>query len=115
MILFLSVLILGGDNMPLSDEYIRQESIDGILYDMSPSADYRHGIVNPNIYKLISNALRDNPCLVFAGNSDWKYDTEKEDYVVPDVMAICDRKEIKKGQYPGTPKFVAEKLNPPPP
>lgn len=83
--------------MPLLDDYRKNEYIDGIIYDMSPSADYRHGIVNLNLYKIISAALKDTLCLVFAENLDWKYDSEKNEYVIPDVMVVCDRKKIKKG------------------
>ena len=98
--------------MPLLDDYRKNEYIDGIIYDMSPSADYRHGIVNLNLFKIISAALKDTLCLVFAENLDWKYDSEKNEYVIPDVMVVCDRKKIKKGQYLGTPKFIAETLSP---
>lgn len=108
----MSILIVGGVTMPLLDNYEKQEYINGIIYDMSPSADYRHGIVNLNLYKLISNALKDSLCLVFAENLDWKFNSDKEDYVIPDVMVVCDRKQIKKGQYLGIPKFIAETLSP---
>ena len=33
----------------LKEDYRKEERINGIVYDMSPSADYRHGIVNSNI------------------------------------------------------------------
>lgn len=98
--------------MPLLDNYRKQECINGIIYDMSPSADYRHGIVNLMLYKLISDKLKDSLCLVFAENLDWKYDKKNDDYVIPDVMVICDRRKISKGQYLGTPKFIAETLSP---
>ena len=32
------------------ENYIKQEKIDGKIYNMPPSADYRHSIVNGNIY-----------------------------------------------------------------
>lgn len=98
--------------MPLLDDYSKQEFIEGIVFDMSPSADYRHGTVNLNLYRLISSSLKGSLCLVFAENLDWKYDREKSDYVIPDVMVVCDRKKIQKGQYLGIPKFIAETLSP---
>lgn len=98
--------------MPLLENYQKQEFIDGVIYDISPSADYRHGIVNLNLYKLISSSLKDSLCLVFAENLDWLYNSVTGEYVIPDVIVICDRKNIKKGQYSGTPKFIAETLSP---
>lgn len=100
--------------MPLlKDEYIKQEKIDGIIYDMSPSPNYRHGIVNNNINTIIKTKLKDSLCLVFMENLDYKYHPgENDDYVIPDIMIICDRKHLKGGSYSGTPKFIVETLSP---
>ena len=35
-----------------------------------------------------------------------------DDYVCPDIMIICDRKQLKGGTYSGVPKFIAETLSP---
>ena len=100
--------------MPLlRDEYRKQEKINGVIYDMSPSPNYRHGIVNSNIHAIIKNGLKDSLCLVFMENLDYKYHkNENDDYVIPDVMIVCDRKHLKGGSYSGTPKFIAETLSP---
>lgn len=100
--------------MPLlKDEYKRQEKINGVVYDMSPSPNYRHGIVNNNINTMIKNGLKDSLCLVFMENLDYKYNKdENDDYVIPDIMIVCDRKHLKGGSYSGTPKFIAETLSP---
>lgn len=37
----------------LKEDYRKEERINGIVYDMSPSADYRHGIVNSNIHAIL--------------------------------------------------------------
>ena len=34
----------------LKEDYTKQEKINGVVYNMSPSANYRHSIVNGNIY-----------------------------------------------------------------
>ena len=40
--------------MPLLEgEYQKQEKINGEIYNMSPSPDYQHGIVNNNINTII--------------------------------------------------------------
>lgn len=97
----------------LRDDYQKQEKMNGITYDMSPSPNYRHGIVNNNINTIIKNGLKNSLCLVFMENLDYKYHPEEnDDYVIPDVMIICDRKHLKGGSYNGVPKFIVETLSP---
>ena len=87
--------------------------MNGIVYDMSPSPNYRHGIINNNINTIIKIGLKNSLCLVFMENLDFKYHPEEnDDYVVPDIMVICDRKHLKGGSYSGVPKFIAETLSP---
>ncbi|MGL5436319.1 MAG: Uma2 family endonuclease [Lachnospiraceae bacterium] len=50
--------------------------------------------------------------MVFVENLDWRFDKAKDEYVIPDVMIICDRNNIHKGQYHGVPKFIVETLSP---
>lgn len=46
-------------------------------------------------------------------NLDYKYHSDvNDDYVIPDVMVICDRNHLKGGSYSGVPKFIAETLSP---
>ena len=97
----------------LKENRQKQEKINGVVYDMSPSPDYTHGIVNNNINTIIKNGLKDSLCLVFMENLDFKYHPEvNDDYVIPDVMVICDRKHLKGGSYSGVPKFTAKTLSP---
>ncbi len=97
----------------LKNEYVKEEKINGTIYDMSPSPNYRHGIVDGNIYNAIKNKLKDSLCLVFMENLDYKYHPEEnDDYVIPDIMILCDRKHLKGGSYSGTPKFIVETLSP---
>ncbi len=42
----------------------REEKIDGVIYAMSPSHDYRHGIINNNINRSIGCGLKNSLCLV---------------------------------------------------
>lgn len=97
----------------LKDDYKKEEKINGIIYNMSPSANYRHGMVNGNIYMIIANKLKGNICKAFMENLDFKYQPEvNDDYVIPDIMIICDRKHLKGSSYSGIPKFVVETLSP---
>lgn len=91
----------------------KDEKIDGIIYDMSPASEYKHGIVNSNIHTIIKQGLKNSICLVTMENLDFKYHPQvNDDYLCPDIMVICDRKHLKGGSYSGVPKFVAETLSP---
>ncbi|MDE5891876.1 MAG: Uma2 family endonuclease [Acetatifactor sp.] len=94
-------------------ERIKDEKINGVIYNMSPSPDFRHGIVNSNIHTIIKQGLKDSICLVSMENLDYKYHPEEnDDYLCPDIMVICDRKHLKGGAYSGVPKFIVETLSP---
>ncbi|MDE5590652.1 MAG: Uma2 family endonuclease [Acetatifactor sp.] len=91
----------------------KDEKIDGIIIDMSPSPSFSHGIVNSNIHTIIKQGLKSSICLVSMENLDFKYHPEEnDDYLCPDVMIICDRKYLKGGSYSGVPKFIVETLSP---
>ncbi|MDE7310365.1 MAG: Uma2 family endonuclease [Eubacterium sp.] len=91
----------------------KDEKVNGIVYDMSPSPNFKHGIINGNIYAKIKNGLKDSLCLVFMENLDFHFHHEvNDDYYCPDLMIICDRKYLKGGSYSGVPRFIAETSSP---
>lgn len=91
----------------------KDEKINGIIYDMSPSRDFKHGIINNNINRIIGNNLKNSLCLVFMENLDLKYQPDiNDDYLCPDVMIVCDRTQLKGGSYYSVPKFIVETLSP---
>ncbi len=90
----------------------KDEKIDGVIYDMSPSPGYRHCIINGNIYTIIRQGLKSSICLVSMENLDFKYHPDiNDDYLCPDIMVMCDREHLKGGAYSGVPKFIAETLS----
>ena len=90
----------------------KDEKINGVIYNMSPSPSYTHGIINSNIHTIIKQGLKGSLCLVSIENLDFKYHPdENDDYLCPDIMVICDRKHLKGGTYSGVPKFIAETLS----
>ena len=90
----------------------KDEKIDGVIYDMSPSPGYRHCIINGNIYTIIRQGLKSSICLVSMENLDFKYHPDiNDDYLCPDIMVMCDRKHLKGGAYSSVPKFIAETLS----
>ena len=90
----------------------KDEKIDGVIYDMSPSPGYGHFMVNGNLYTIIKQGLKGSICRVSMENFDFQYHPEiNDDYVCPDIMIVCDRKHLKGGAYSGTPNFIAETLS----
>ena len=97
----------------LKEEYRKQEKINGVIYDMSPSPSYQHGIIDGNIYHAIKTGLKDSLCLVFMENLDYKYHPEEnDDYVVPDIMIICDKTKLDGKRCNGAPDFIIEIISP---
>ena len=91
----------------------KDEKINGVVYDMSPTPGFKHGIINSNLHRIIGNGLKDSLCLVFMENLDFKYNPNiSDDYLCPDIMVVCDRKHLKGSFYSGIPKFIAETLSP---
>lgn len=97
--------------MPLlKDDYAREEKINGTVYAMSPSGGFAHGQVNGNIYHALRKQLKDSVCTVSIENLDLY--VSENDYVIPDIMLICDKNQVKKDKYTGVPRFVVETLSP---
>lgn len=91
----------------------KDEKIDGVIYNMSPAPSFAHGIINSNIHTAIKQGLKGSICLVSIENLDFKYHPDvNDDYLCPDIMIICDRKQLKGGSYSGIPKFIVETLSP---
>lgn len=91
---------------------IRDEKINGEIFDMSPLPHFKHSLVNGNILCAVKAGLKGSLCLVFMENIDYKYSKVNDDYLEPDIIICCDRKQIKGNSYYGTPKFIAEVLSP---
>ena len=97
--------------MPLlQEEYFKTEKINGIIYNMSPSGGFRHSQVNGNIYFALMKQLKNSMCTASVENLDLYL--SDDEYVIPDIMLICDRNKIKKDKYRGVPRFVVETLSP---
>lgn len=97
--------------MPLlKDDYTRKEKMNGMVYNMSPSGGFMHSQINGNLYHEIRQRLKNSICVVSVENLDLYL--SDDEYVIPDIMIICDRNQIKKDKYRGVPKFVVETLSP---
>lgn len=98
--------------------YIKKEVIDGEVYCLAPPLDWRHPIIIGNVHSAIKAKLKGQPCKAFIDGVglDWHTDEDrneknKGDYIIPDMMIICDTNLIEKGYYKGVPKFVVEVLS----
>ena len=101
------------------DKYFRARSRYIRYYDTLPIDDKcillesQHGAnINGNIFYHLRGQFQDSLCAIFMENLDFCYCEDSEDYVIPDIMIICDRKNLKKGTYRGIPKFIVETLSP---
>lgn len=101
-------------------DYLKEECIDGIVFRMFEPAAYQHADINGRIYMAIAQKLGKGPCKVYMENldlacyskTDDKAKGEKTDYVVPDIMIVCESELLKKNRYYGVPKFVVETFSP---
>ena len=97
--------------MPLVDqEPIKTEKIDGVVFNMSPSPGFMHSQINGNIYHAIKTQIKNSVCIVTIENLDLYL--SDDEYLIPDIMLICDRQRIKNDKYKGVPRFVAETISP---
>ena len=94
----------------MEQEFVKTEKVDGVIFNMSPSGGFANSQINGNIYHAIKRQLKDSVCVVSIENLDL-YLSEDE-YVIPDIMLICDRQRIKNDKYRGVPRFIAETLSP---
>lgn len=54
----------------LNDDYCKQKKINGVIYDMSPSAGFSHMLLNGNLYTQIRNQLKNSVCAISMENLD---------------------------------------------
>ncbi len=100
----------GGIMPQYKEDYVKTEKVNGIVYDMSPSGGFRHSQINSNLHHILRQQLKNSICAVSMENLDLYL--SDDEYVIPDIMLICDRNQVKNDKYRGVPRFVAETLSP---
>lgn len=95
-----------------SSRDIKEEKIDGVVYQMSPTAHPKHGRIIGNIFHIFKTYLRFKDCQVFTDNIDIFLDEEETTYVQPDVSVLCDPSKFSDRGYHGSPSLVVEILSP---
>ena len=66
-------------DLRMRDDYIKNEKIDGVIYDMSLAADFRHSLINNNINSVIKAGLKGSICRVFIEHLDYFYSKDKDE------------------------------------
>lgn len=86
----------------------RVEIIDGRIYAMAaPTVRHQH-IVSELCFQLRKH-FHGKPCIPFVSPIDVKL--SEEDVVQPDVIVVCDKKQIRETHIEGPPALVVEVLS----
>ena len=88
----------------------RWEIIGGEAYGMSPSPASRHQIISGELFVGLRSFFKGRDCRVFAAPMDVRL--SDEDVVQPDLLVVCDPKQILRTHIEGPPSLVVEILSP---
>lgn len=91
----------------------RVELIDGIIYDMTAPSVIHQCIIG-EIFARLRNHIRKNhgKCLAMMAPTDVRLDMDDATMVQPDILVVCNRKQIDSHRLEGAPDFVVEVLSP---
>ncbi|MCI9457599.1 MAG: Uma2 family endonuclease [Oscillospiraceae bacterium] len=90
-------------------ENLREEMLDGRIVAMAPPTIWHHEI-SFHLALAFKEFLRGKPCKAFSDGVA-VYLTEK-DYVIPDVMIVCNPNIIGSNGIHGAPNLIVEILSP---
>lgn len=93
-------------NMP-GDDYI--ELINGVMYVMgTPTIPHQYVIseIQGDFTQFIRE--REGKCLVFGSPTGVRFEEDDSNYLLPDLLVVCDRSIIKREGVFGAPDFVLE-------
>ncbi len=94
------------------DQLERYETIDGVIYDMTPSPSEAHQRVTTAIGSLLFSALKGR-CRTYVAPFDvWPTGDIHDAYVQPDVTVVCDLAKLSAVGCVGAPDLVVEVLSP---
>lgn len=88
----------------------RWEILDGDAYAMSPAPTVRHQIIQANLFAQLFQHFEGRPCRVIPSPLDVKL--SETDVVQPDIVVVCDRRQITETHIDGGPALVVEILSP---
>jgi Uma2 family endonuclease len=88
----------------------RWEIIGGEAFAMSPSPTTRHQIISREVAAALHGFFKGKLCQFFSAPMDVKL--SDEDVVQPDLLVVCDPKQILRTHIEGPPTLVVEILSP---
>lgn len=88
----------------------RWEIIGGEAFDMSPAPSVRHQDIAAALTAALRLFLAGHRCRALAAPTDVKL--SEEDVVQPDLLVVCDDRQIRASHIEGAPKLVVEILSP---
>jgi len=88
----------------------RWELIDGIAYDMSPAPNTPHQSISVRLTALLAVALEGKTCTPFTAPCDVVL--SDEDVVQPDLLVVCNPRQITEKNIQGAPDLTIEILSP---
>jgi Uma2 family endonuclease len=88
----------------------RWEIIDGETYMMSPAPTTRHQAILGAMAREFLNHFHNRKCKPFLSPVDVKL--SDEDIVQPDIVLVCDDKQIKETHIEGAPALAVEIISP---
>jgi Uma2 family endonuclease len=97
-------------NFPQEEKW---ELIDGVPHQQAQGT-FEHQEIILKIGAQIINYLHGKPCRVAAEPAVWleKMADSAKDYVVPDIVVVCDPQKIISGGIVGTPDMIVEIVSP---
>jgi len=99
-------------------EGVRYELIDGAAYLMAPAPDLAHQQIAGEIFRQLSNALKDAACQAFIAPVDVRLpkaveaDDAVDTVLQPDVLVVSDPSKLDRRGVRGAPDLIVEVLSP---
>lgn len=87
----------------------RWEIVEGEAFAMAPPLT-RHQRIQMDLSVALHPFFRKGPCQLFAAPTGVKL--SEQDVVEPDILVVCDPRQIKPAHIEGPPKLVIEILSP---
>ena len=94
-------------------EDLREELIDGFIYDMATPSRRHQGILG-KLYQRIANHIDETKkdCVVYPAPFGVKLSKKKDDVVEPDISVICDKSKLTDRGCEGAPDWIVEIVSP---
>ena len=92
------------------DDDQRWELIGGEIYAMSPAPATRHQRLVGRLYQQLADFFGGRPCEVLLSPCDVKL--SNADVAQPDLLVVCDPKQVTETHVEGPPTLVVEILSP---